>query len=153
VEVARKIADLVKTHGPKVFVFAITMENHGPWLGAGELPTTNLLPEIGLPSGAQLALERYVQSLRNADEMLGILTATLSNEGTEGLLAFYGDHLPAFRQTFDTLGFSDLRSDYFIWSPASASAARRDIAARELQAALLQSRFGDERSQRRCANG
>ncbi len=153
VEVARKIADLVKTHGPKVFVFAITMENHGPWLGAGELPTTNLLPEIGLPSGAKLALERYVQSLRNADEMLGILTATLSNEGTEGLLAFYGDHLPAFRQTFDTLGFSDLRSDYLIWSPASASAARRDIAARELQAALLQSRFGDVRSQRRCANG
>jgi len=143
VEVARKIVEIIGAEGPKVFVFSITMENHGPWSTPCERPIANLLPEAGLPAGEKLALERYLQSLRNADEMLGILMQALSAERTQGMLAFYGDHLPAFRTAFDQFGLRDLRSDYFIWSAVRSLGQRRDIAARDLRDALLRVRVSD----------
>jgi hypothetical protein len=143
VEVARKIAEIVRTEGPRVFVFAITMENHGPWSAPRERPTANLLPDVALPQEEKVALERYLQSLRNADEMLGILIETLGADRMAGLLAFYGDHLPAFRSAFKEFGLNDLRSDYFIWSAVRSAGQRRDIAAQDLREALVPTRLGD----------
>jgi phosphoglycerol transferase MdoB-like AlkP superfamily enzyme len=36
VEVAQRVAEILWDEGPNVFVFAITMENHGPWRAARE---------------------------------------------------------------------------------------------------------------------
>ena len=140
VEVARKIAEIVRLHGPRVFVFAITMENHGPWSAPCERPIANLLPDLRLQEPERVALERYLQSLRNADDMLDILVEALNAERMQGLLAFYGDHLPAFRSAFAELGLRDLRSDYFIWRAGVSVSRRLDIAAQDLGAALLDAR-------------
>lgn len=143
VAVAQKIAGIVRADGPKVFVFAITMENHGPWSTPSERPTANLLPRVGLPDEEKVALERYLQSLRSADEMLGILGEALVADNRQGLLAFYGDHLPAFRPAFVEFGLRDYRSDYFIWNAARSVGQRRDIAAQDLGEAMLRARFGE----------
>ena len=141
VEVARKIAEIVRADGPKVFVFAITMENHGPWSKPCERPIANLLPKAALPEAERIALERYLQSLLNADEMLGILTEALGEKKkTPGVLAFYGDHLPAFRSAFAEFGLSDFRSDYLIWSAENRGSVRQDFAARQLAQAILEAR-------------
>lgn len=143
IEVARKIAEIVQESGPKVFVFAITMENHGPWSTSSGRPIANLLPDVALSENDKVALERYLQSVRNADEMLGILVETLGTEHVKGLLAFYGDHLPAFRSAFAQFGLHDRRSDYFIWNQTRSAGQRLDIAAHELQDAILKARLGD----------
>ncbi|WP_051749307.1 LTA synthase family protein [Nevskia soli] len=138
VEVAHKIAEIVQSYGPKVFVFAVTMENHGPWSAPREQPIANLLPDVSLPQADKVALERYLQSLRSADEMLGVLTQILGEKRASGVLAFYGDHLPAFRSAFAAFELHDFRSDYFIWGAGKGSGIRKDIKACQLSDAILE---------------
>jgi hypothetical protein len=138
-EVARCIAKIVAERGPKVFVFAITMENHGPWNLPSNRPVSDLLPDIGLPEGERVALERYLQGLRSADEMLAVLAA--APEVRRGVLAFYGDHLPAFRTAFEAFALDDFRSDYLICDGSRPAApAQHDIQASGLADAILQVR-------------
>ncbi len=137
VEAARKAAEFVEKYGPNVFVFVITMENHGPWIAPpGGLPI-NLLSGLALPQEEKVALERYLQSLRSADQMLKVLSNTLGANRSPGVLAFYGDHLPAFSSVFKQLEFRDLRSDYLLWRPGANKALRRDICAQDLAGAVL----------------
>jgi len=67
--------------------------------------------------------------------MLGELMRELERIG-EGLLVFYGDHLPAFKASFERLGMTDRRTDYVVWRPRRGPGARIDIAAHELAATI-----------------
>jgi hypothetical protein len=135
VEVARRIAELIHSHGPKVFVFAITMENHGPWQkrsGGGE-PVAPGLPKV---TGRSDLLE-FLRSVRNSDRMIRILTDALGAHRERGLLAFYGDHLPSFPSAFAELGFTQADTDYLIWRPGLGAGVRIDLVAHELHDAIL----------------
>ena len=130
--VAGRITELIRTEGPRVFVFAITMENHGPWQDSALVAGADVRAR-GLRSGA---LEQYLEGLRSADAMLALLTDALARHG-RALLGFYGDHLPSLPAVFDAVGFTDPRTDYVIWRPDGTAGAARDLAAHELPAALL----------------
>lgn len=134
VEVAKRIAEIVHSHGPKVFVFAITMENHGPWQkreSGGETVAA------GLPAlPAQADLLEFLRSVRNADRMLHILTDTLAAQAG-ATLAFYGDHLPSFPAAFAALGFADRDTDYLLWRTDGGKGRRCDLVAHELHDAIL----------------
>jgi hypothetical protein len=131
-EVARLAMELVKQEGPNIFVFAITIANHGPWRaieGAEQVP--NFAPTLSdLPEAE--AIGHYLHRLKDTDSMIDIMTEGLSESGPGGLLALYGDHLPPFHQAFAHLGFGDRRSDYFIWRAGGGNPVRQDIAAHEL---------------------
>ena len=98
-DLAMKVAELVATHGPRTLVFAITMENHGPWAGMPSLaPPLPLPPQVAhVPDPA--AFGRWLRHLRGADAMIPILTGCLDETadacGAPGWLMFYGDHQPA----------------------------------------------------------
>jgi phosphoglycerol transferase MdoB-like AlkP superfamily enzyme len=128
-EVGRRIVDLVGAEGPGLFVFAITMENHGPWT---DTPTADADPRNHL-GGA--ALRQYLDGLRSADRMLALLTDALSGDAPT-LLGFYGDHLPSLPMLFDAVGFADTRTDYVVWQAGGGTGAARDIAAHELSAVI-----------------
>lgn len=64
------------------FVYAVTMENHGPW-AADRL--------VGSPGG----LDAYLHHLRNGDAMLNDLIDHLIATGRSALLVFFGDHRPS----------------------------------------------------------
>lgn len=132
--VAQRIIALLGSEGPNLFVFAITMENHGPWNGApsGGEPGRRVLA-MAAPDAA---LRQYLDGLRNADRMLALLRHALATE-RPGLLGFYGDHLPSLPTVFDALGFTDPRTDYFLWHPAGGTRAERDIAAHDLPSTVL----------------
>ncbi len=134
VEVARRIAELIRSHGPKVFVFAITMENHGPWQKrqTGGEPVAPGLPKL---PGERDLLE-FLRSVRNSDRMIRILVESLATE--QGLLAFYGDHLPSFPSQFARLGFTERDTDYLIWRPGQGTGLRVDLPAHALHEAILQ---------------
>jgi len=131
---AQRIVTLLGSEGPNLFVFAITMENHGPWNGAvsGREPGRRVLA-MAAPDAA---LRQYLDGLRNADRMLAVLSDALAKEHP-GLLGFYGDHLPSLPTVFDAVGFSDPRTDYLIWHPAGGERVERDLAAHDLPRAVL----------------
>jgi phosphoglycerol transferase MdoB-like AlkP superfamily enzyme len=115
-ELALHVLRALDAEGPRVFIFAITMGNHGPWRDA-VFPTDPALRRsfdpTGVPQGAELL--HYLEGLRRSDEMLQILRSGLQQRGGDGVLAFYGDHLPSLPQAFHHFGFDEWDSDYVVW--------------------------------------
>jgi phosphoglycerol transferase MdoB-like AlkP superfamily enzyme len=89
--VARWIVGEIEKAKRPLFLFAVTMENHGPWR-AGRIE--GLDPQ-----------NQYIAHLRNADGMLADLLAALSRDRRRAALVCYGDHAPVsvdigpFRET------------------------------------------------------
>jgi hypothetical protein len=137
--VAELCLDLLRQHRDKdLFLFAITMGNHGPWAKsstAAELPA----PLANLSDGA--ALGQFLDGLRDADAMLEVLRRELA--GTQALLAMYGDHLPSFPVAFAALGFTDPYTDYLIWR-GGGPRLRCDLAAHQLGDVLLEALLGGQ---------
>jgi hypothetical protein len=136
-EVGKVALELLREEGPHTFLFIITMENHGPWKDAVKNP---LLPDLtaGLPDIPEKAeLNAFLHGVRNADTLLGTLCNALRERGGPGLCAFYGDHLPSLPAAFPALGFNETSSDYLIWHSQGGLALEKDIAAHELQGAII----------------
>jgi Sulfatase len=121
--VAGHILRVLDTEGPRTFIFAITMGNHGPWFG---------------PAGEWAS---YLDGLRQSDEMLRILVDGLARRGGDAMLGFYGDHLPSLPRAFARLGFDDWRSDYVIWG--AGAAGYRDLFAHELGRSVVDLALAD----------
>jgi len=135
-EVARVAVDILREERSPIFLFAITMDNHGPWL-----PITPDAPKherfAGVPSTSEDGeLAQFLSGVRRSDAMLGHLTEALSERA--GMCAFYGDHLPSLPATFAACGFDEISTDYAIWHPDAATPVRRDLAAHELSDAIFE---------------
>ena len=117
--VTDKIQEVLSNAEKPCFIFAITMENHGPLhlesLGANEWREYYThKPEDGLDD-----LTVYLRHLKNADVMISQLCDFLSKRERKAVFSFYGDHVPAMSKVFKQLGYEDPRSNYFIWSGAN----------------------------------
>ena len=92
------------------FVFAITMENHGPWLSqeipAGAPGSDIVLPE-GLPEDARHELRAYLWHVIDGDRALGEFADQLLARQRPTYLVIYGDHLPALKATYPHVDFVD----------------------------------------------
>jgi len=96
------------------------MENHGP---------------LHLEGTDELAV--YLRHLRNADAMLGALSAELARQG-DGVLCFYGDHVPGMPATYRAHGYEDRRTDYLLWNARDKRTARADVPVERLGLRLLE---------------
>ncbi|MEO7432371.1 MAG: LTA synthase family protein [Dokdonella sp.] len=96
--------------GPPQFVFAISMENHGPFDWRPGLDADRLaalpMPEA-LDVGDRVWLGNYLYLLDDADHELGRLADALVQRKRRTLLLFYGDHLPDLGPVYQRLGFDD----------------------------------------------
>jgi hypothetical protein len=137
-DLARHVLRVLDLNGPRVFIFAITMGNHGPWR-AGELSVDPELRRrfmsIDMPQGGELLC--YLEGLRRSDDMLRILLTELQQREESGLLAFYGDHLPSLPQAFRHFGFDEGHSDYVVWHGSASPARRLDLPAHRLPRIML----------------
>ena len=127
-DLARLILEVIRSRGPRVFVFAITMGNHGPWQLRGPAIHAGLAQQFdptGVPQGGDLL--RYLDGLSRSDEMLEILVEGMERRGRDGILAFYGDHLPSLPRAFDHFGFEEWASDYVLWPGAATPARQLDL--------------------------
>ncbi len=135
--VACKVAEMLDTEQSPLFVFAITMENHGPL----HLEKFSAEEEKGLytapPPGGFGDLTVYLRHLANADRMLDSLWRRLSESDRDGALCFFGDHVPSLPDVYHRLDFDDGRTDYLIWRKDSPFVVRRDIDVAALGALLL----------------
>jgi hypothetical protein len=136
--VADKIVETLETGTEPAFIFAVTMENHGP------LHLEPVLPGEGagyhaLGDAPQLhELTAYLRHLANADAMIGRLLAYLRTRERDTVVCFYGDHVPAMSRAYRHIGQSPDKSDFFIWTNFGAiSQGSRDLRIDELGLALI----------------
>ena len=125
VAVADAIAAEIAGAREPLFLFVVTIENHGPW-GAGRLPETDD------------PAKQYARHLVNADRMIARVAEALVDVPGGAALCLYGDHAPA--RTLHP-GLPDRgATDYLLWSAREkpdALVTREDIAVDELGRRLL----------------
>jgi hypothetical protein len=132
------LAELDAVRDKPQFLFAMTMENHGPLHLEQVLPGESSSRHTLGEDASWRDLTAYLRHIENADAMIGRLLDHLRTSDRETVVCFYGDHVPALHQVFQKLGVSPQRSDYFIWRNYGTVAPEcQHLAAEELGAALL----------------
>ena len=137
-DLARQVLTILDGEGPRTFIFVITMGNHGPWLEAGAPIDSDLRQRLGaadLPQDGQFL--RYLDGLARSDEMLRILAEGLGPRLRDGVLGFYGDHLPSLPAAFRHFGFDEWASDYVLCDGGAPPARRLDLSAHLLPQIVL----------------
>lgn len=113
--VAAKIAQLLEKTREPMFIFAVTMENHGPLsFERVEDADARELYDAAPPPGCE-DLTVYLRHLKNADRTAGALRESLRNCARPAGLCWYGDHVPIMPAVYARLG-TPREVDYAIWS-------------------------------------
>lgn len=117
-----------QTDGRPSFIFAVTMEAHGPWLPGAS--AERLLPHLPTlpPAIASYELARLLYHLQHTDQMIGDIMALAGGSRRQMVLGLYGDHLPILSETFGRVGFHETATDYAIWRSGQASGRRGRMA-------------------------
>ncbi|MGA9422386.1 MAG: LTA synthase family protein [Rhodanobacteraceae bacterium] len=124
--------------GPPQFLFAISMESHGPYNASPGIDTRRRDTELttpGLSRAARREMQDYLYHLADADRALGRLAAALMARKRRTLLVFYGDHLPGLTEVYDKAGFDNGLAataqpvPYLLFDTAAATPKRVDSAA------------------------
>jgi hypothetical protein len=137
--VTEKALALLDEATQPTLLFLITMENHGPLhlekVAPGDAGRLYSTP----PPDGYDDLTIYLRHLANADRMVSELRAHLERSPRDAWLCWYGDHVPILQKVYDATGFTDGRTDYFIWGKGRAPEAGspRDLRVEELGALLL----------------
>ena len=125
-------AILLEARSP-LFIFAITMENHGPLhlerAGPSDMDDLYTRPP---PAGCD-DLTIYLRHLRNADRMISRLGATLGQCEHPANLCWFGDHVPIMSAVYEIFGSPCGRVEYVFWSNQGAGCAKeREIHVHDL---------------------
>lgn len=115
--VGDRVAALLANADAPQFIFAITIEAHGPWRKrrlAGLPWPDGASPLSGRLTKGELdgRFAAYARHLRHTDALLGRLAETLSGLSRPAVLAFYGDH-PGCLPPGTTLARRD--TDFLVW--------------------------------------
>jgi hypothetical protein len=138
-----RMLSLLDAADEPLLLFAVTMENHGPW--DAERPIDpDAIAAIEIPEGLEpadaLALRLYLHHLLRADQALGVLAAHVEKRDRATLVLFFGDHLPALHGVFATLGFADGRAPteqpvpWLLFGNRPLPTGRMDLESHELAA-------------------
>jgi phosphoglycerol transferase MdoB-like AlkP superfamily enzyme len=135
--VAEKVAELLDAAEAPLFVFVITMENHGPLhlekVAPGDIAQLyQTPPPVGFDD-----LTIYLRHIRNAGRMQQRLCEALKTQNRTGWLAWYGDHVPILPKVYAHAGFVDGRTDYFLWHSGETVTEQSEMDLADLGARLL----------------
>ena len=130
---AETVLDALQKAQEPTFIFAITMENHGPLhlekVNPGDAKRTFSTPP---PAGCD-DLTIYLRHLRNADAMIGMLAEGASACDRSVELCWYGDHVPIMTRVYAELGTPCGDVEYVLWSSGGNDGTdRRDLAMDQL---------------------
>lgn len=80
-----------KTEGKPLFVFNVTMQNHGGY----EDTYANFTPEITVSGVDNISVTQYISLIKRSDEALEELIRYFSNTDEKTVVVFFGDHQPS----------------------------------------------------------
>ena len=122
-----EIDDIVAAHHASskqpLFIFAITIESHGPWakgrleqhlpegISEADLQASNITSDAEFPL--------YQAHMENLLAFYRRLSVDAPASKRQRITAMYGDHLPAINHLFETHGFTGLAVDYLLWNSDS----------------------------------
>lgn len=141
----RRIIELLGDGAPQ-FLFAVSMENHGPWDDGRAIPV-HALPQlpaaVTVPEASALELRRFLHHTQRADAALSDLARWVMQRERPTLMLFYGDHLPGLAPALDQWGFDDglaavtQATPWLLVDNRSSGTQRIDLHAHELPGWLL----------------
>ncbi len=110
-----RVKQVLATADGPVFVFVITMENHGPLHLEQVEPedAAKLYNQAPPPDCADLTI--YLRHLCNADRMVADLRLTLDALPRAASLCWYGDHVPILPTVYARFGSPSGVVDYAVW--------------------------------------
>lgn len=138
--VAAMVETVLEKSTQPVFIFVITMENHGPLHLEKPAPgDSSSLYSVEPPTGCD-DLTVYLRHLRNADRMMGMLRNTLKVRTRPSRLCWYGDHVPIMSNVYRQLGTPSGRTGYFIWDNGTvlSNKGEADVSLYQLGRRLLE---------------
>lgn len=113
--VAKKMIEIVQQSENPVFVFAITMENHGPLhLETVEAADIARVYDSQPPAGFD-DMTIYLRHLKNADQMINYLKQALLQCNRLAGLCWYGDHVPIMPTVYDECAYPAGEVDFLCW--------------------------------------
>lgn len=141
VALAEKVCGILEASSTQaIFVFVITMENHGPLhlekVSEGDV---DRLYSTTPPEDCE-DLTIYLRHLGNADRMAGMLRDRLDDLPGSNWLCWYGDHVPIMPKVYAATSTPSGRTDYLLWAKdkAQGDSAHLDLKVENLSALLLQ---------------
>lgn len=106
----RRVIDLLEAGSGPQLIFAISMENHGPWGNRKNLDRARVeavpVPGTVSPEAAR-SWREYIYHARNAVDSLGMVAETIRRRDRPTVLVFFGDHMPSLRSVFESVTFDD----------------------------------------------
>ena len=137
---ADKVATVLQEAVGPVFVFVITMENHGPLHLERVEPSDFERLYSALPPEGCDDLTIYLRHLRNAGLMVDQLRHTLENCGRDASLCWFGDHVPIMPSVYEEFGCPSGDVEYVIWGNCKSNVQlERDLDAHDLAMSWLRS--------------
>ena len=91
-EVYEKVLEILDSNDSNLFLFGITMQNHGGYTYVGE-NYTKTIDLIGYDKEYPIA-EQYLSLLNESDKALEYLLTELEDYPEDTLVVFFGDHFP-----------------------------------------------------------
>jgi hypothetical protein len=124
--VGKKIIDIVKQSENPVFIFAITMENHGPLhLETVEAADISRAYHSQPPEGFD-DMTIYLRHLKNADQMISYIKQELLLCDRLAGLCWYGDHVPIMPMVYEQCGYPSGEVDFLCWTNRPIEESQKD---------------------------
>lgn len=113
-EVSKKIINKIEATEKPDFIYAVTMQNHGPYEKNRYKGAKIKIEDKNLSDEARYTLESYTQGVVEADEALYELIRHYEKSEEPTIIIFYGDHLPflgAYYLAYKEAGFVNDNED------------------------------------------
>ncbi len=138
-----------KDAGKPLFLFQVTMQNHGSYQDAHE----NFTPDITVEGASSYSLSSYLSLVKKTDEALEYLISYFSQEEEPVMVVFFGDHQPndvvaqpiwqlhgkSYRSLSEEDTFLRYQVPYLIWTNYDSQTVRHaDTSANYLGAKVLE---------------
>lgn len=122
------------------YIFTISVQGHGDYpevMPEGYIPSIKV--ENFFNEDEQNQFEYYVNQVHEMDSFIGELVDMLGRRREETVLVMYGDHMPTFSFTNETVKNGDIyQTEYFIWSNCGLEKKDMDLQAYQLSAAVFE---------------
>lgn len=127
------LSELDKKSNKPRFIFAVTVQNHGPFFYEDYKDLLDIVNIKGLPQRDKEQVESFATGLKYSDIALKEFMEEIKKRDRKTLVVFYGDHLPSAEyKMYSSLDYFNkaekmYTSDYFIWSSEKNIKGKEDM--------------------------
>jgi phosphoglycerol transferase MdoB-like AlkP superfamily enzyme len=133
-ELTKKLKEQIEDN-KKQFIFAISMENHGPWKTGRTNLNQDMVDLIEAPPQLdgenRVAFQQFIYHMQAAEVALLDLIEDLDSRketmDSRAVVMFFGDHLPGLTGPFDALGFKNGKAAFEQTTPYLIYDTHRDL--------------------------